>query len=45
VFWSQLKPHAETFEFVAHPEQDAFGIGALIHSVAMPVPAEFTAAP
>lgn len=45
VFWRRIKPHAETFEFVADPEQDGFGIGALIHSTAKPIPPELTAAP
>jgi cephalosporin hydroxylase len=40
VFWSQLKPHAQTTEFVADQEQDGCGIGALIHSAAMPIPPE-----
>ena len=37
-FWRRLKPHAQTLEFVADPEQDGYGIGALIHSAAMPAP-------
>jgi cephalosporin hydroxylase len=40
VFWSRLKPHAQTFEFVADQEQDGRGIGVVIHSKAMPVPPE-----
>jgi predicted O-methyltransferase YrrM len=38
VFWRQLKPYAQTFEFVADPEQDGYGIGAVIHSAATPIP-------
>ena len=38
VFWRQLKSDARTFEFVADQEQDGFGIGALVHSPAMPLP-------
>jgi cephalosporin hydroxylase len=38
IFWKQLKPLAQNFEFVADPEQDGLGIGALIHSSAMPIP-------
>lgn len=41
IFWRQLKPHAQTFEFVADPEQDGLGIGALIHSSATRLPPEF----
>jgi cephalosporin hydroxylase len=41
VFWRQLKPHAQTFEFVADQEQDGCGIGAAIHSTKMPSPTEF----
>ena len=40
VFWSRLKPHAQTFEFVADQEQDGCGIGAVIHSAAMQIPPE-----
>lgn len=40
VFWSRLKPHAQTFEFVADQEQDGRGIGAIINSTAMPTPPE-----
>lgn len=40
VFWSRLKPHAQTFEFVADQGQDGCGIGAVIHSAAMPIPPE-----
>jgi cephalosporin hydroxylase len=43
VFWRQLKPHGQTFEFVADPEQDGLGIGALIHSSAMAIPPELKA--
>jgi cephalosporin hydroxylase len=32
LFWSRLKPHARTVEFVANPTQDGYGIGVLIHS-------------
>jgi hypothetical protein len=35
-FWRQLKPHARTFEFVADPQQDGYGIGVLIHSATLP---------
>ena len=38
LFWSRLKSHAQTFEFVEDPDQDGFGIGAVIHSSAMPIP-------
>lgn len=37
VFWSRLKPHARTIEFVADPEQDGYGIGVLIHSATVPI--------
>ena len=40
VFWRRLKPHAQAFEFVADPEQDGYGIGAVIHSSAIPLPPE-----
>jgi cephalosporin hydroxylase len=43
VFWRQLKPDGQTFEFVADPEQDGLGIGALIHSSSMPIPPELKA--
>ena len=39
-FWGRLKPHAQTFEFVADPEQDGYGIGAAIHSAGMAIPSE-----
>ena len=38
VFWRQLKPLGQNFEFVADPEQDGLGIGVLIHSGSMPIP-------
>jgi predicted O-methyltransferase YrrM len=41
LFWSRLKPHARTVEFVADPEQDGSGIGVLIHSATMPIPLDF----
>ncbi|HVC77929.1 MAG TPA: class I SAM-dependent methyltransferase [Candidatus Micrarchaeaceae archaeon] len=39
-FWRRLKPHAQTFEFVADPEQDGYGIGAVIHSAGTAIPPE-----
>jgi cephalosporin hydroxylase len=39
-FWRRLKPYAQTIEFVADPEQDGYGIGAVIHSASMPIPPE-----
>lgn len=30
-FWSELKSKTEVIEFVANPDQDGYGIGALIH--------------
>src|SRR5487761_930088 len=38
--WRRLKPHAQTFEFVADPEQDGYGIGAMIHSAGTAIPPE-----
>jgi len=32
LFWSQLKSTGQAVEFVANPEQDGCGIGALVHS-------------
>jgi len=39
-FWRRLKPHSQTFEFVADPEQDGYGIGAVVHSAEMAIPSE-----
>jgi predicted O-methyltransferase YrrM len=38
IFWRQLKPLAQTFEFVGDPEQDGLGIGVLVHAASMPIP-------
>ncbi len=37
-FWATLKPHYETREFVASPDQDGFGIGVMVHRQGGAVP-------
>ncbi|CEF48534.1 unnamed protein product [uncultured bacterium] len=37
-FWRQLRDHYESREFIDSADQDAYGIGAIVHRAATPLP-------